>query len=90
MEVGKNYLVHCGDWHTFVGRVAQQVGPNTYKFWPVSKIAETNNGDCWEEMAGGDQRLRDDATYRHGRTPHIIPLTIAAMEWVGELPWAEK
>lgn len=89
MRIGKAYLVHCGDWHTFVGRVTEQIAPGIYEMWPVSKIAETNNGDCWEAMAGGDAKLRGAANYKHGKTPHVIPLTIAAMEWVGELPWKE-
>jgi hypothetical protein len=86
MEPGKCYLVHCGDWHTLVGRCVRQVGPMTYLFESVSKIAETNNGDCWHQLAAGDKRLRKAATYQHYTTPCPIPLTIFATEWVGELP----
>lgn len=52
----------------------------------VSKISETNNQDCWEGLAGGDERLRAAATYRHYTTPAVIPLVIAAFEWVGLTP----
>lgn len=86
MDPGVAYLIHCGDWHTFVGRVVRQIGPGTYKWESVSKITETNNGDCWEELAAGNQRLRDAASYRHYTTPGVIPLVIAAFEWVGLTP----
>lgn len=86
MEIGKAYLIHCGDWHTFVGRVVEQIGPMTYGMECVSKIAETNNGDCWESLAAGDERLRAACDYRHHTTPGVFPLGIAAFEWVGKLP----
>lgn len=86
MEPGKAYLMHCGDWHSFVGRVVCQTAPFTYKFESLSKIADTRNGDCWEKLAAGDERLRNEADYRHYTTPVILPLTIAAIEWVGSTP----
>jgi hypothetical protein len=89
MEIGKAYLVHCGDWHTFVGRVKKQVGPATYLMTEVSKVSETNNGDCWFAMAGGDTRLRKAASYVHCETDAVIPLAIAAVEWVGKTPQEE-
>lgn len=90
MEVGKAYLIHCGDWHTFCGRVVKQVGPSTYKLTKVSKISETNNGDCWEELASGDKRLRSACTCRHYTTDAVLPLSIIAFEWIGKLPQEEK
>ena len=86
MRIGGKYLVQCGDWHTFVGRVVAQLGPGTYEMEAVSKIAETNNGDCWEELAGGNEDLRRQATYKHYKTLAVIPLVIAAFEWTGKLP----
>lgn len=86
METGKNYLVHCGDWHTLVGRVVKQVGPGTYLMEQVSKISETNNGDCWEKLCEGDERLRRACTYRHYTTQAVVPLVIVAFEWLGALP----
>lgn len=89
MEVGKAYIVHGGDWHTFVGRVKRQISPITYEMEMASKISETNNGDCWHELAAGDKRLRGDCDYAHIKTALIVPLTIAAMEWVGKTPQEE-
>jgi len=86
MEPGKAYLVHCGDWHTFVGRCVRQVGPMTYLFEFVSKILETNNGDCWEKLAAGDGRLRKACSYAHYTTPACVPLAIIAFEWQGPTP----
>lgn len=89
MEIGKAYLVHCGDWHTFVGRVERQIGPQTYLMVSVSKITETNNGDCWHNLAAGDEQLREACSYAHYKTAMVIPLTIAAFEWVGKTPQEE-
>lgn len=87
MEVGKNYLVHCGDWHTFVGRLVRQCTPMLYEFEQVSKIRDTNNGDNWHQLAlGEDLSLRDAAEYVHSDTPCFMPIAIIAQEWVGELP----
>jgi hypothetical protein len=86
MEPGKAYIVHCGDWHTFVGRCVKQVGPMTYLFESVSKIHETNAGDNWERLAAGDRDARRAATYRHYAVPATVPLSIIAFEWVGETP----
>lgn len=88
MEPGKAYLIHCGDWHTFVGRVAAQVGPYTYRLEKVSKVRNTNNGDVWEQLCAGDKRLRKAATYAHYKSA-ILPLTVAAFEWVGKVPQEE-
>lgn len=86
MTVGKAYLIHCGDWHTFVGRVVKQVGPFTYEMEKCSKIADTNNGDNWEELAAGNAKARKAATYKHYTTPTLVVLTIGAFEWVGKVP----
>jgi hypothetical protein len=86
MRIGRNYLCHLGDWHTFVGRCTEQIGPLTYVLQNASKIANTNNGDNWHLLAGGDKRARQQATYIHYTTEVIVPLSIAAIEWVGELP----
>ncbi len=89
MEIGKAYLIHCGDWHTFCGRVARQTGPFTYTLVRVSKVAETNDGDNWEKLAGGDKAARKKATYKHYTTEVILPLSIVAFEWIGKLPQEE-
>jgi hypothetical protein len=86
MENGKAYLFFCGDWHAFVGRVVSQVGPFTYQLTQVSKINDTHAGDNWETLAAGDAKARKACEYRHYTTPVFLPLTIAAVEWVGEVP----
>jgi hypothetical protein len=86
MKIGRNYLCHLGDWQTFVGRCTEQIGPLTYVLHDVSKIANTNDGDNWHKLAGGDKNARQQATYAHYTTEVIVPLSIAAIEWVGELP----
>ena len=86
MEIGKAYLVHCGDWHTICGRVVRQVGPFTYLLTAVSKIHETNDGDNWEKLAAGDAAARKKATYRHYTTDAVVPLNVLAFEWLGKLP----
>lgn len=86
MRIGTAYLVHCGDWHSFVGRVTDQIGPFTYVLSSASKIDNTNEGDNWHILAAGNERARKAAKYLHHTTELIIPLTIAALEWVGETP----
>lgn len=86
MEVGKSYMIFCGDWHVFVGRCVRQSGPVIFQFETVSKIQDTNNGDNWEKLAAGDKESRLAADYRHYTTPMFLPLSIGAAEWVGELP----
>lgn len=89
MEVGKAYLVHCGDWHTFIGRVTRQISPYVYEMTSVSKISETNNGDCWDRLCAGDTKARERATYIHYKTTATVPLTVVAFEWLGKLPQEE-
>lgn len=89
MEIGKAYLVHCGDWHTICGRVAKQVGPFTYLLRKVSKIAETNDGDNWEKLTSGDKQAREKATYKHYTVDTIVPLNVLSFEWIGLLPQEE-
>ncbi len=84
MEIGKAYLVHCGDWHTFVGRVVKMLSPVVYLMKNVSKISNTNNGDNWHDLANNIDR--DKATYLHYEGVVTIPLTIIAFEWVGKTP----
>ena len=86
MRVGHCYLVHCGDWHTFVGRVKDQIGPLTYEFEQLSKVDISDAGDRWHELAAGDETLRRQATYWHFEGLSVLPLSIAAFAWVGELP----
>ena len=90
MEVGKAYLVHCGDWHTICGRVLKQLGPFTYLLTSVSKICDTKNGDNWEELAAGNSRAREAADYRHYKTTAVVPLNVLAFEWEGALPQEGK
>ena len=89
MRIGRAYLVHCGDWHTFIGRVVDQLGPGIYELDLVSKVTNTNNGDCWHKLAAGDAKFRKAASYEHYTTKAAIPLVIAAFEWVGKLPQEE-
>lgn len=86
MRVGKAYLIHLGDWHTVVGRVAEQLGPLTYALESASKVDIQAFGDRWHELAAGDAELRRGATYWHFAGEAIVPLAIVAVEWAGETP----
>lgn len=86
MRVGQAYLIHLGDWHTFVGRVKDQLGPLTYALELASKVDISSAGDRWHDLAAGDKTLRSQATYWHYQGEVIVPLSIAAMEWQGKLP----
>ena len=89
MEPGKNYLVHAGDWHTFVGEFVEQTTPLLYGFRLVSKVDDTNNGDNWHELVGDVGEARDEATfidYPQGDELYELPVSIIAMPWVGQLP----
>lgn len=90
MEVGKAYLIHCGDWHTFVGRVTRQVGPFVYEMEKSSKL-DTNAGDVWNQLAAGkDKAMRRACTYWHDSTPRLVVLNISALEWLGKTPAEEN
>lgn len=89
MEIGKAYLLHQGDWHTFVGRCVKQTGPFTYEFHFVSQIMNTNNGPVWNELQAGNKEVRKRATYKHESTPQVFPLTIRAGLWIGKTPAEE-
>ena len=86
MQVGKNYLIHCGDWHTFVGRCNGQIGPLIFELTDVSKVSDTRGGDNWHLLAEGVEDARRNARYLHYKTPAYVPLSIIAFEWAGELP----
>ena len=86
MESGKAYLIHSGDWHSFVGRYVEQTSPLLHKFESVSKIRETNNGDCWGELAADMNGLREAIEVSHIYTSFELPISIGAMEWVGQTP----
>ena len=87
MRVGRNYLVHLGDWHTFVGHCGEQLGPLTYALTHASKVDISSAGDRWHDLcAGGDAALRLSATYWHQPGECVVPLSIVAVEWFGELP----
>lgn len=86
MIIGKNYLFHCGDWHTFVGRFVRFSGGLLCELEQVSKIENTNNGDNWHELAKGNNEARAAASYIHYDTPAFVPVSIAAFEWFGDLP----
>ena len=64
----------------------RQVTPLLWELESSSKIHDTNNGDVWERLAAGDQSLREAAEYRHDETPRIVPVSISALEWLGETP----
>ena len=86
MRIGQSYLVHLGDWHTFIGRVCDQLGPLTYEMEFASKVDIQNFGDRWHDLCAGDADLRAGATYWHQPGKVVIPLSIVAMEWAGDLP----
>jgi len=86
MEIGKAYLIHCGDWHTFVGRVAEQTGPFTYKMASCSKL-DTNQGDVWSDLClEKNESMRRQCRYWHDHTPRLCVLSISALEWEGKTP----
>lgn len=87
MRVGKNYLVHLGDWHTFVGHCSEQLGPLTYALTFASKVDIEQYGDRWHDLCKGDDKtLRLGAKYWHQPGECIVPLSICAIEWFGDLP----
>lgn len=85
MRIGQSYLVHLGDWHTFVGRVCDQLGPLTYEMEFASKVDIENQGDRWNALCAGDETLRKAARYWHQPGKIVVPLSIVAMEWLGDL-----
>ena len=85
MEIGKAYLIHCGDWHTFVGRVVRQCGPFTYVMDSCSKL-DTQQGDIWHDLAAGDERRRKACSYWHDKGERIVVLSITCVEWKGKTP----
>lgn len=91
MEQGKAYLVTTVDWFAWVGRVVRQVGPWEYEFESASKVVDTNDGDCWEELCAGNKAARSRAEYRHYKTPVILGMgVVAKIEWVGKTPQEES
>lgn len=86
MRIGQSYLVHLGDWHTFVGRVVDQLGPLTYEMEHASKVDIQSSGDRWHDLAAGDSGVRASATYWHQPGRIVVPLSIVAVEWTGDLP----
>jgi hypothetical protein len=87
MEIGQTYLIETVDWFAWVGRVKKQVGPWEYEFTSVSKIAETNNGDNWHEIAAGDEEARKAATYKHYKETSDGRGVILGMGVVNKIPW---
>jgi hypothetical protein len=87
MRVGQAYLIHLGDWHTFVGRVKEQLGPLTYALESASKVDIEHLGDMWQELCDPKRsQIRTDAFYWHYTGEVIVPLSIAAIEWHGPTP----
>lgn len=87
MEIGLAYLIETVDWFGWVGRVSRQVGPWEYEFVSVSKIAETNHGDNWHDLAVGDEAARKAASYKHYKVPVILGMgVVAKILWVGKTP----
>lgn len=86
MQIGKNYLIHCGDWHTFVGYCNRQIGPLIFELTQVSKVDDTHGGDNWHLLAKGDKAARKEVSWLHYDTPACVPLSIIAFLWEGDLP----
>lgn len=87
MEIGKAYLIHGGDWHTFVGRLVGQSTPLIYDFEQVSKIWDTNQADVWGDLAADNSKAdRKICEYRHFSGTVHLPVSIAAIEWSGKTP----
>ena len=62
----------------------RQIGPWEYEMESVSKF-DTNSGDVFGEIAGGDDRLRRACTYQHFKGKCIL-----GQGAVGKIPWAGK
>ena len=91
MEPGKAYLVITVDWFAWVGRVVRQVGPWEYEFESLSKISETNNGDCWQQLCEGDKAARQRATYQNYKVKGLLGLgAVVKLEWLGKTPQEEE
>ena len=94
MQIGKAYLLVTVDWFAWVGRVKAQIGPWEWEFESLSKISETNNGDCWQDLAAGDATARKRATYKHYQDlpgqPHILGMgVVCKLAWAGKTPQEE-
>ena len=94
MQVGKAYLLITVDWFAWVGRVKRQLGPWEHEFESLSKVSETNNGDCWQALCSGDKAARKRASYQHyaddPEQPHILGMgVVAKLAWKGKTPQEE-
>ena len=90
MEIGKRYLIITVDWFAWVGRAVRQVGPWEWEFEHLSKISETNNGDCWQALCDGDKEARKRAIYQHYKVKGILGLgAVVKLEWKGKTPQEE-
>lgn len=90
MEPGKVYLVITVDWFAWVGRVVRQVGPYEYEMTSLSKISETNNGDCWQSLCEGNKEMRRHCTYQHYKVAGLLGIgAVAKIEWRGNTPQEE-
>ena len=92
MRVGQSYLIFLGDWHVVAGRVAEQIGPNTYELEYASKVDIEGDGseqhpyfgDRWQDLAAGDGEVRRGCRHWDYGTL-VVPLNIMAMVWHGDL-----
>lgn len=81
--VGKRMLIFCGLSFAFVGDVAEQTGPFSFRVDNASMLCRTG-GVPWDELADG--KRRDEATFRKHGTIHVGPQFSFSREWAGELP----
>ena len=81
--VGKRMLIFCGLSFAFVGDVAEQTGPFSFRIDNASMVVRTG-GTPWDELASG--KGRDAATFRKYGTISVGPQFSFSCEWAGDLP----
>ena len=89
IQPGNAYMIHAGDWHTFVGRLVGMSTPMLFRFESVSKIRLTNNDDNWNILCKDDEEgieARKAAEYRHYEVLCNLPISIIAFDWKGQTP----
>ena len=87
---GENVMVFIPNGYGFsvvVGHVAQEL-PHGWIVDPCRDILDTNNGDCWVELAAGkNKQMRTAAKYG---TPIYggmrVPFGCISIPWNGDLP----
>jgi hypothetical protein len=81
------FLQHGYGYSVLVGHVQERLDGCGWKITNPRFIINTHNGDCWEELAAGDQRLRSECEYGPKVTKwQTVGHVSLSLPWEGELP----